>query len=96
MLKHRPFRLSLAALALLLMPLVVIATTTASLWHHHPDSKEASCPICHLSHQPVTQTLAADSTPDLEPLGKQPDVQEPADGPTPSVRRVPARAPPAA
>jgi hypothetical protein len=46
--KRRPIRLSLATVALLLAPLLVIATTTGSLWHHHVDSNEASCPICHM------------------------------------------------
>lgn len=93
---RRPFRLVLATIALVIMPLLVIATTTGSVWHHHADSNEASCPICHLSHQSVAPTLSADHTPDLAPLGTQPDVQEPAEGPTPSILRVPARAPPAA
>jgi hypothetical protein len=94
--KRGPIRFSLATIALLLMPLLVVATTTGSLWHHHADSKEASCPICHLSHQPIAPTLVADSTPDLTPLGKQPDVLEPADAPAPSLLHIPARAPPAA
>lgn len=93
--KRGPIRFSLATIALLLMPLLVVATTAGSIWHHHKDSSEASCPICHLSHQPVAPTLAADHTPELTPLGKQPDVQEPGDAPAPSIRRVPARAPPA-
>jgi hypothetical protein len=95
---HRrgPIRFSLATIALLLMPLLVVATTTGSLWHHHVASNEASCPICHLSHSPIAPTLMADSTPDLAPLGKQPDVQEPVDALAPSLPRVPARAPPAA
>lgn len=94
--KRRPIRLFLATTALLIMPLLVIATTTGSIWHHHADSNEASCPICHLSHQSVAPTLAAVHTPDLAPLGKQPDVPEPAEAPTPSIVRIPARAPPAA
>lgn len=94
--KRGPIRYSLAIIALLLMPLLVIATTTGSLWHHHADSNEASCPICHLSHQPIAPTLSAESTPNLAPLGKQPDVPEPADAPAPSLTRVPARAPPSA
>lgn len=78
-----------------MMPLLVIATTTGSLWHHHANANnEASCPICHMSHSPIAPTLLADSAPDLAPLGRQPEVQEPADAPAPSIRRVPARAPP--
>ncbi|MDE3108671.1 MAG: hypothetical protein KGL02_01910 [Acidobacteriota bacterium] len=96
MLKRRPVRLFLATIALLLMPLLVVATTTGSVWHHHADSNEASCPICHLSHQPIAPTLAVDHAPDLAPLGKQLDVPEPAEAPTPSILRIPARAPPAA
>jgi hypothetical protein len=95
MCKRGPIRFSLATIAFLLMPLLVIATTTGSLWHHHVDSNEATCPICHLSHQPIAPTLVADSTPDLAPLGWQPEIQEPGDAPAPSLPRVPARAPPA-
>lgn len=93
--KRSSIRLRLATIALLLMPLLVIATTTGSLWHHHVNSNEASCPICHMSHTPIAPTLVADSTPDLALLGTQPEVPEPADAPAPSFRRVPARAPPA-
>jgi len=92
--KRGPIRFSLATIALLLMPLLVVATTTGSLWHHHVASHESSCPICHMSHSPLAPTLVADSTPDLALLGRQTEVQEPADAPAPSIRRVPARAPP--
>ncbi|MGH9717499.1 MAG: hypothetical protein ACRD4R_12350 [Candidatus Acidiferrales bacterium] len=93
--KRRPIRFSLVTVALLMMPLLVIATTTGLLWHHHVSSKEASCPICHMSHSPVAPTLVADSTPELTPLGRRPEVQEPVDALAPSIHRVPARAPPA-
>ncbi|SRR5579875_456557 len=95
--KRGPIRCSVATIALLLVPTVLLATTAGSLWHHHANSaNEATCPICHLSHQPVAPTLVADSTPDLAQLGKQPDVKEPGDAPAPSIIRIPARAPPAA
>ncbi|MGH9737224.1 MAG: hypothetical protein ACRD4X_01380 [Candidatus Acidiferrales bacterium] len=94
--KRGPIRFSLVTVALLLMPLLVLATTAGVLWHHHAKSAEASCPICHLSHQPIVPTLVADSAPNIAPLGRQPEVQEPSDAPAPSLPRVPARAPPSA
>lgn len=92
--KRGPIRFSLATITLLLVPLLVVATTTASVWHHHPASQEASCPICHLSHSPIAPTLVADSTPEMAPLGRQPEIAEPTHSLAPAILRVPARAPP--
>lgn len=83
-------------MVLLLIALLVVSTTTGALWHHHVNSHEASCPICHMSHTPITPPLVASHTPDLAQLGRQPEFQESGIAPTPAVHRVPARAPPAA
>jgi hypothetical protein len=94
--KRSPIRFCLGAVVLLLIALLVVSTTTGALWHHHVNSHEAACPICHMSHTPVTPPLVASSTPDLAQLGWQPELQQLGVAPAPSVRCVPARAPPAA
>jgi hypothetical protein len=85
---------------LFLVPLVLVAllamATAGSIWHHHANSTETNCPICHLNHQPFEQPLADNSTTVLAPLGPQAEPQEPAFAPAPVFRRIAARAPPAA
>lgn len=81
---------------LALVALLLVATTAGAAWHHHANSTETNCPICHLNHQPFDQPLAVDRSSALAPLGPQADPQEPEFPPAPLIRRVPARAPPAA
>jgi hypothetical protein len=81
---------SLALLALM------AAVTLGGVWHHHPNSSEANCSICHLNHQPIVQPLSADRVPCFAPIGTKPEPLEPFFAPTPLVRHVPARAPPTA
>lgn len=77
-----------------LVALLVVATTAGMVWHHHANSNDTNCPICHLNHQPLEQPLAKNCVPAIEPLGLQADPQEPDFSPGPVIRRVPARAPP--
>lgn len=91
---QRPIRC--VVLALLLMALLAIATTAVNVWHHHTDNTESTCPICHLSHQPMERSVPADRAPALALLGAQPEPREPELAPAPATPRKPARAPPLA
>lgn len=79
---------------LVLAILLVFATTAGMVWHHHANSNDTNCPICHLNHQPFEQPLAANRVAALEPLGPHAYPQESEYSPAPVIRRVPARAPP--
>ncbi len=84
------------AVPLVLVVLLVAATTLGMAWHHHANSSESSCPICHLNHQPIEQPLESNQAPVLAPLGAQDEPQEPEFVVSPETSRVPARAPPSA
>jgi hypothetical protein len=80
-----------------LLALLVLSMTIGSVSHHHDfNSSESTCPICHLSHQPVDRPLAADRTPTLATVGSRFESQEPDFAPALLTARVPARAPPSA
>jgi len=81
---------------LALVALLLVATTAVTVWHHHTNSTDTNCPICHLNHQPFEEPLTADRVAVLAPLGLQADPRAPNFSPTPLIRQVPARAPPAA
>ena len=79
-----------------LLALLVLSMTLGSVWHHHANSSESTCPICHLSHQPVDRPLASDRTPTLAAVGNRLEAREPDFAPALLADRVPARAPPSA
>jgi len=79
--------------ALLLVTLASLVTA-GSVWHHHQNSTETNCPICHLNHQPFEPPLTGNPTRILAPIGLQAEVQDLADSPAPVIPRLPARAPP--
>lgn len=79
-----------------LLALLLVAMTLGGVWHHHRGSSETSCQICHLSHQPIERPLAAHRAPALAMLGPAPDAPDTGLAPSVIVRRLPARAPPAA
>jgi hypothetical protein len=86
-------RWALVAVAILA---VVFATTVGAVWHTHKDISEASCPICHLNHQPIDNALSVEpELPEFAPVGNQPQAREPALVESAVIPRVPARAPPA-
>jgi len=58
--------------AVLAVVLLLIATFAASILHNHHGSSEATCQICHLSHQPVEQHLAVDRVAVPMPVGPAP------------------------
>jgi len=78
-----------------LIVLLVLVTTLGSVWHHHANSSESNCSICHVNHQPMERPFDSDRTPALAQLGFRPEPSEPAFIPTPLAPRLPARAPPA-
>ena len=73
---QKTIRCLLVALALIV--LLFVPLTLGSVWHHHANSSEANCSICHLDHQPVEQPVATDRTPVLAQLGLRPELAEPA------------------
>ena len=90
---QRSIRRLLVPIALIV--LLIFVTTLGSVWHHHADSSEANCSICHVNHQPMERPLASDRTPALAQLGFRPEPAEPAFTPCHLAPRLPARAPPA-
>lgn len=84
------------AVPVALLMLLVLSMTLGSVWHHHSNSSEATCQICHLSHQPIERPLASVRTPTLTPVGPRQESQEPDFVPARVTERVPARAPPSA
>jgi len=92
--KPKPIRYMVVPVALL--ALFVLSMTLGSVWHHHANSSESNCPICHLSHQPVDRPLSSDRTPTMAPVGPSLESKEPDLAPTLLIVRVPARAPPSA
>ena len=79
-----------------LLALLLLSMTLGSVWHHHANSSEANCPICHLSHQPADRPIASDRTPTLAAVGPRFETQEPDFVLTRGSERIPARAPPSA
>jgi len=69
---------------LMLMAQLLVATAAGAAWHHHANSDENTCPICHLNHQPFVQALADNRLAVLEPLGLQADPTETGFTPAPS------------
>jgi hypothetical protein len=80
-----------------LLALLLVGMTLGSVvWHHHAGSAEATCPICHLSHQPIDRPLATDHAPTFSLVAPTPEPLDEGLATSPFVRRVPARAPPTA
>jgi len=81
---------------LALAGLLILTTTFGVVWHHHASNTEQNCPICHFNHQPLENSLAGCGLPVLAPLGASATIAKPSSEIEPSIRRVPARAPPSA
>jgi len=80
-----------------LLALLLIGMTLGSVvLHHHSGTAETTCPICHLSHQPIDRPLATDHSPSFALVAPTPEPRDASYAPSPAVRRVPARAPPSA
>ena len=79
-----------------LLVLLVLSMTLGNVWHHHANSSDLNCPICHLSHQPVDRPLSSDRTPTLAAVGPRIEAQSPDFVLSRVSERIPARAPPSA
>ena len=55
------------------------------VWHHHAGSSESTCPICHLSHQPIDSAAGGESGPDVQVRSRR--------RLSPPIRRLCARVP---
>ncbi|HXA75613.1 MAG TPA: hypothetical protein VNV41_00640 [Candidatus Acidoferrales bacterium] len=95
MLSQRPTRYLVIPVTLLVL-LLVGMTLGSVVWHHHDGSAEATCPICHLSHQPIDRPIATTHAPTFALVAPTPEPRDAGLAPSPTVRRVPARAPPTA
>ncbi|MGA8013695.1 MAG: hypothetical protein WB949_14785 [Candidatus Acidiferrales bacterium] len=85
------------AVPVALLALLLIGMTLGSVvWHHHTGSAETTCPICHLSHQPIDRPTATNHAPTFALVAPTPEPRDSGLAPSPAVRRVPARAPPTA
>jgi hypothetical protein len=80
-----------------LLALLLVGMTLGSVvWHHHADSTESTCPICHLSHQPIDRPVAANHALTFALVAPAAEIRNTGLAPSPAIRRVPARAPPTA
>jgi hypothetical protein len=88
------------AIRYVVVPVALVAllalATLGCVWHHHANSSDTNCSICHLNHQVMERPVASDRAPELSPMGTRPDPREPDFVSGPAVRRIPARAPPSA
>ena len=74
---------------------LVIGSTLGGIWHHHANAPADTCPICHLSHQAIAPPPTIIGVGIPAPRGPGPEPQRDNFTPTPTARRLPARAPPA-
>ncbi|HEY6904507.1 MAG TPA: hypothetical protein VI216_09380 [Candidatus Acidoferrales bacterium] len=91
---RKPKQVRYLILPIALLALLLVGMTTGSVWHHHTGSSESTCPICHLSHQPIDRPVPTDPAPAFA-LTAPTAEPKPLDlAPNPVISRVPARAPP--
>jgi len=74
---------------------LVLGATLGGIWHHHANAPADTCPICHLSHQAVEPPPASIRVGFPAPREPGPEPQRDNFTPSPTARRLPARAPPA-
>ena len=91
---QKPKQVRYLILPVALLALLLVGMTTGSVWHHHTGSSESTCPICHLSHQPIDRPLATNEAPAFALVAPTPEPRLCALAPNPVITRVPARAPP--
>jgi len=78
------------------LSLLLVGMTLVSIAHFHnsDESSEATCQICHLSHQPIDRPLAIDPQSAMALQAPAPEPRDTGFAPAPVIRRLPARAPP--
>jgi hypothetical protein len=74
---------------------LVLGATLGGIWHHHANAPADTCPICHLSHQVIAPPPASIRVGIPAPREPGPEPQRDNFSPSPTARRLPARAPPA-
>jgi hypothetical protein len=82
----------------LVWPLVLVALLMATLGgvsHHHANAPADTCPICHLNHQAIEPTPASVRVSIQVATGPGPEPQQDKVAPSPAIRRIPVRGPPA-
>ena len=91
---QKPRQVRYLILPVALLALLLVGMTTGSVWHHHTGSSESTCPICHLSHQPIDRPLATKEAPSFALVAPTSEPRVCGLAPNPVITRVPARAPP--
>src|SRR5262249_14642062 len=92
-----PMRLRGSKSVLVLLAVLLIgAPLVAGLLHHHANSSDNNCPVCHFNHQPMDRPLAEHRLPSFEAVSEEPAS---ADACVPAAQAsapLPSRAPPTA
>ena len=94
MLGRRAIRFAVMSLALL--ALLIFTGTFGGLWHHHTESSNSSCSVCHLNHESLEHLPQGRCAPVLVSVVAAIEPQEPRFTHTVELPPLPARAPPAA
>jgi Protein of unknown function (DUF2946) len=85
------------ALALVVAAIFLFAMTAGDVWHHHNSAADqATCPICHLTHQGFAPATADQAIVLPEPIEWETAPVEPFYRPGPFLSFSFTRAPPAA
>jgi hypothetical protein len=80
----------------MLAVLLVAAPLLAGVFHHHANSSDNTCPVCHFSHQPMDRPVAEHRLPSFEVVRDCPASVETRVIAAQAVLPLPSRAPPAA
>jgi hypothetical protein len=91
--RHSRLQTAIAAVAVLLL---LLATFAAGVCHDHRGTSEATCQICHVSHQPADQHLVGARIATLEPIAPVVQPLESIHVRGPAFRITLSRAPPSA
>jgi len=93
--KNRPSR-AIVVTSLLAVMLLVCAMVGGSVWHDHNGASDATCQICHMSHQTAAPDLAANQNWAPVVIGITPLPTDSSRISVPSLLLNISRAPPAA
>jgi hypothetical protein len=77
-----------------LVALLLVVATAGVTFHHHANSNDTNCSVCHFSHQSADLQILGALFADLGVAGASTDIPAPDFIPAPSEQRLPARAPP--
>lgn len=91
--RHSRLQTAITVLAVLLL---LSATFAAGVCHDHHGTSDATCQICHVSHQPVDQQLVGTGIATLVPIAPVVQLLESIYVSGPAFRITLSRAPPSA